>query len=438
MLKALVIGVGISGKSAISFLLQRGYLVHPVDSNLKGEYEGIAIQKDDREILPFDFSLVVVSPGISRTHILCLQAKKMGIPVIGEAELALQFLENHPAVAITGTNGKTTVTLLVSHVLKSVGKKATSAGNVGFALTSAVNYLEKEEIVVAELSSYQLETMKEVVFSGGVILNITPDHLDRYEMIDNYAEVKLSLFSCLKEGAPLYLHQDIIDQFPSLIPDQKQCFPFGPHLTIHPWMDFEILVLVERLKHMLVLPTGVENILAGFLLTKLFGVRVDEYLVALKTFKRPAHRMESIATIQGVEFCNDSKATNVDSVSFALNMVKKPLILIMGGRSKGSSYKPLISKMDGLVKEILTIGEAAEEIEKAFDGIIPSFRAKTLANAVSMARNKASAGDMVLLSPGCSSYDQFKNYEDRGNQFRNLIKELEYESKRHHPCSCAD
>lgn len=437
-MKALVIGVGVSGKAAISFLLRRGYRVVAVDRQLRGEYEGISIQQDDKEIFPFDFSLVVLSPGVVGSHILCEQARKMGVSVIGEIELGLRFLGNHPALGITGTNGKTTLTLLTSHVLRSVGKASRSLGNVGCALTSAIDDLQEGEVVALELSSYQLETIKESAFVGGVILNITPDHLDRYQTMDNYAKAKLNLFSSLKEGAPLYLHQDIFDEFSSLIPDKSRCFPFGPNLRVHPWMDSEILMLVERLKSMVVLPTGVENLIAGFLLTKLFGVRVDEYLRALETFKRPPHRMETVATIDGVEFCNDSKATNVDSVSFALDTVRKPLILIMGGKSKGSSYKPLIPKMEGRVKEIITIGEAAEEIEEAFKEVIPCFRAETLKAAVSIANKRGVSGDMVLLSPACSSFDQFKNYEDRGDQFRNLIKELEYESKRHHPCSCAN
>lgn len=422
MEKVLVIGVGVSGKGAIAFLQSMHYQVVAVDRSVKGEYLGVKILSESDVITPFDFNFVVLSPGVPSSHPLCQKAESLGIPVIGEMELGLRFLKkSNPAIAITGTNGKTTLTCLTTHTLNYVGKKARSLGNIGAPITSAIHELEEGEIVVIELSSYQLETMKERVFDVGIITNLTPDHLDRYQTMERYAKAKLNLFSCLKEGGVLYLHEEMMQEFASLIPDQKRCIPFGPFLKEHLWMDEEILMLVERLKCMVVLPTGIENILAGFLLTQGFGISATDYLEALTTFKRPRHRMEHIATVQGVEFCNDSKATNVASLSFALDTVKKPIILVMGGRSKGSPYEPLIPKMKGLVKEILTIGEAAGEIEEAFQGVIPCSRAETLSKAVEMAMQKASPGDMVLLSPACSSFDQFKNYEDRGDHFRSLV-----------------
>ncbi|MBM3201069.1 MAG: UDP-N-acetylmuramoyl-L-alanine--D-glutamate ligase [Chlamydiae bacterium] len=414
-MKALVIGYGVSGKSARFFLEKRGYLVSYADS--KESIEGAI--KDHQEIEPFDFDLVILSPGISQGHILCQQALRNKIEVIGESELAFRWIKNR-VIAITGTNGKTTLTLLVTHVLNSIGLKARSLGNIGVAITSELDALDKEEIVVAELSSYQLETIRSVAFDAAVITNLTPDHLDRYKTMENYAKAKLQIFHSLKPHGSIYIHEEI----KPYIGDLQNVRFFGKDLKIHPWMDANILYLVERLNSMLTLPTGLENILAGFLLTRDFGVKVDEYLHALSTFIRPKHRLETIAIIDEIEFCNDSKATNVASLEFALATVKKPTFLIMGGKSKGSSYLPLLAKMEGKVKQILTIGEAAEEIEKTFEHLIPCLRVNSLENAVKMAYKQAEKGDLVLLSPACSSFDQFKNYEDRGDQFRKLVEDL--------------
>lgn len=345
----LVIGYGVSGKSAAKFLTERGNSVSVFDDQIEGEAPDL--DSCDR---------VVLSPGVALSHRLVQEALRRGIEVIGEAELGLRYLEG-PAVGITGTNGKTTTTLLVTHVLNTCGLKAQALGNVGTPITSG-----GEGIAVVELSSYQLETMSVRVFDAVAITNITPDHLDRYGTFERYRAAKLRIRECAK--GPCYEGDDV-----------------------------------------------------AFSLCTHFGVTREQFDRACETFKRPAHRLEVIGCVDGITYINDSKATNVESVIYAISQVLGPIVLIAGGRDKGSSYAPWLKAFQNRVEKVCLLGEAKTRIRGALAGVISMEDYSSLEEAVEGARVACRAGGTILLSPGCSSFDMFSNFEARGEAFRKLV-----------------
>ncbi len=379
-MNVLVLGLGISGKSAVPFLEAKGAKVFVYD--------------DKEPSGPIDFSildLVIVSPGIAYTHPYYQKAVEQGIEVIGEAELAFRYI-NQPCLAITGTNGKTTVTALIEHVLNCCGIKAKALGNIGIPLTSYVPH--PEEILVVELSSYQLETMTTKVFDAGVILNITPDHLDRYQSMEEYAAAKCRLENCIKPGGTLYIYEEVEKEYKHLLKNYKT---YGGH-------NFEE-----------------ENIMAARLLC---NVKEEDFLKALATFKKPSHRVEFVKEIQGIRFYDDSKGTNIDAVIKAVNMMKGEVVLIAGGVDKGSSYVPWKKHFFGKVKKIIVIGQAADKIYQELIDDFDVERESSLQNAVERAKAVAARGDSVLLSPGCASFDMFKDYAHRGDQFKKYVMEM--------------
>lgn len=378
---ALVIGLGISGKAAVSLLELQGYSVTGFDdrlSNLEIAWDGI--------------DLVVVSPGVEPSHKLYQEALARQIPLIGEAELALSHLQGKQRMlGVTGTNGKTTVTLLLEHVLTMSGYPAKALGNVGIPLSAYALDPHQDEILVVELSSYQLETMVTPVFDGAVLLNITPDHLDRYGNMHAYALAKWRLQHLLKPSAPFFVERQVMEQFP--------------------------------------LGTGViremDNVAAAWALAQVIGVKKEQFFAAVKSFKKPPHRIEWVRELNGVTFFDDSKGTNVDAVICAVASMKGPTILIVGGVDKGGSYLPWKSAFTGKVKRMLAIGEAAPKIigELGNDFIVE--HVDSLEDAIKKAHKHAVFGDCVLLSPGCSSYDMFRDYAHRGEVFQQTVMEIE-------------
>ncbi len=406
MKKALVLGLGLSGRAACALLLKKGYKVAACDKNsavfaheevVRLCAQGLRVFHEQET--PELFDLLVPSPGVSPSHPHYQYALAQNIEILGEAALAFSEMEN-PAVAITGTNGKTTVTLLVEHILKSSGRKARALGNVGEALCAYFLHPDPEEIVVAELSSYQLETLDLPVFDSAVILNITPDHLDRYANMESYARAKCRLARCLKKNAPLYIHQNIEDEF-------------GYCLENTFYVTFE-----ERADH------DQENARAAWLLVKGFGITDEQFSQALKTFKKPAHRIEFVTRIHEVDYFDDSKGTNLDAVMVAVRAMKGPVILIAGGVDKGASYKPWIESFRGKVKKIFTLGAAAPKMEQELGCVFSMQRVSTLEEAVISASSVATRGDAVLLSPGCASFDMFRDYAHRGEEFKRCVYDL--------------
>jgi UDP-N-acetylmuramoylalanine--D-glutamate ligase len=391
-MKVLVLGLGKSGLSAAEFLLKRGHSVLGIDKRELSTTFPVICETEPFEIRGFD--LLVLSPGIPLSHPICQRAIDHGVEIVGETELALRHLTN-PCLGITGTNGKTTVTLLTAHVLNQCGISAKAVGNVGIPLTSFYE-LPKEVVFVIELSSYQLETLSTRALSAAAILNITPDHLDRYPSFDEYQRAKLNIYDCLKPDAMLYIEQSI----------SKHHFD-SDRVRTYTGVDFND-----------------ENYTASYLLCSTFGVTHEQFEKCAATFQKPPHRLELVRIAGGISYINDSKGTNIDSVIRAVEAIPQPIHLIAGGVDKGAAYQPWVKAFEGKVKSVLTIGAAAEKIEKELKEVYNVKRCRDLEHAVSEATTNARPGETVLLSPGCSSFDMFKDFEHRGNVFKSLVNSI--------------
>ncbi len=451
MKTALVLGYGVSGKAAAEYLCFKGYRVIVVDKKKqtntnesktknKVENNNLSFVLDDQKTLneKLDFknkttniSLLVVSPGIAPDHPLILKAQKQRIEIIGEAELALRFLKN-PAIAVTGTNGKTTVTSLITFVLNYAGKKARAVGNIGKSLSSVllaqdlkktVNKIKTEEtkqnnnneILVVELSSFQLEQMRKKAFMAGVVLNITPDHLNRHKTLENYARAKCSLQSLIKKEGKFFVSNEVAETWKDFLKSGFYLYDFNESN----FLKDSYLSNLEK-----------ENLMGAFSLLKTFGIDLQTFKAALKQFKRPEHRIEYVAKIRGVTFYNDSKATNIYSVIYAINSLGGSIILIAGGKDKGLSFSQWNAAFKGKVKKVLAIGECQEKIAQQLKSQYGVEKIKNLKSAVLRAYGLAKEKDIVLLSPGCSSFDQFQNYEHRGQEFKKFVDQIEKKEKK--------
>lgn len=401
MKKILVLGMGKSGKAAAAWLIKQNLPVLCFDDK---KIDNCLSDADAVDWRCIDY--VVVSPGVPQEHILYSGAKERGISVIGEAELALRTL-SQKKVAITGTNGKTTVTLLVEHILKTAGIKARSLGNIGEPLSEYALEADPEEVLVVELSSFQIETLSSRVFDAAVLLNVTPDHLDRYPDMQAYARAKCALQRAVKDSRFFFVHTSVAEEYRELLAE-----PFSTY-------GGELLPFFDGwAQH------DKDNALAAWALCSGLGVEHAQFLIALKSFKKPHHRIEFVSEIDGVCYYDDSKGTNIDAVMHAVNTMSGPVILIAGGVDKGASYRPWAAKLRGKIKRILVLGQAAEKIEKQLCDAFALERVDSLKSAVLRARQMADRGDTVLLSPGCSSYDMFDNYAHRGQEFKRYVSEL--------------
>lgn len=440
--RILVLGLGISGRSAVKFLLKRGARVTGADRNLLNLNEDIefaALRKqglktmldsEPCEIKQFD--LVVVSPGIPPTHPLYVQAELAGIEMIGEIELACRSIMQK-CLAVTGTNGKTTVTLMITHVLNHAGIPARALGNVGTPLTSAIDDVsinqDKKEIFVIELSSFQLDTLRTRFIDAGVILNITPDHLDRYETLAAYAQSKVHLYDCLKPQGKLFVEDKCIKEFPSLFAAYSlQSYGYNKHCFIY--TDTKSVFVDGR--RAFDLPPNLqgkvshdsENLMAAYSLCQYVKVAPDQFCAAIQSFQKPPHRIEFVRTINGVHYYNDSKGTNIDAVIRAVESLEGKIILIAGGVDKGASYTPWLNAIAKKLKLICAIGKAKEKIKNDLGGHVPVELFASLDDAVLRASAVSKPGDIVLLSPGCASYDMFKDYAHRGQEFQRIINDI--------------
>lgn len=398
--KVLIIGYGVSGKSAAALLIKQGFDVIAVD---KKPMEGVLPDTVD---LPFDgIAQVILSPGVPPNHSLVQKAIRNGIEVIGEIELGFRHLQNR-CFGITGANGKTTTVLLTAHILNSAGKKGRALGNVGASLTG---YLagspDRDEILIIELSSFQLETLQSRRLECAIVLNITPNHLDRYPSMEAYVEAKALIGNCSGE---LYVSKQIQEEF-------------GPYFKGA--INFEV-DLINNLSYTQLGMASKQSVQAALLLCKRCGVTDAEFLRGLETFRKPPHRIEWVAEIDGVSYYNDSKSSNVHSVIHAVGRFDGPIVLIIGGLHKGSSYRAWIESFKGKVRKIIAYGQAGPLMELELASSFPFQKVDRFAEAVKMAKNEAKKQETVLLSPGCSSYDQFENYEQRGEEFKRLVREL--------------
>lgn len=437
--KVLVVGLGISGRSAVQFLLKQGADVFcfDKDKNLKNHDEiklfildgSLKFIESLDDLKAEDFDLIVVSPGISLDETLREEAKKAHVEIIGEMELGARYLKNR-AIGITGTNGKTTVTLLIEHVLNASSIKAKAVGNIGLPLTSyLLNDNDPDEILVIELSSYQLETMSAKVFDAGIILNITPDHLDRYLGMDEYAKAKFKLQDCVKDKSFFYVDEVSQDVFKHYFKgENNNCFGFNSSESL--LRDIKNVYLKEKFPYTLPYELDAKkshdilNLIAAFKMVETFNLGLIPFLKAFASFKKPAHRVEFVRETNFVKYYDDSKGTNIDAVMKAVDSLKEPIYLIAGGVDKGSGYAPWKFAFKNKVKGIFVIGQAACKIKAELESEIEVEMCESLEVAVKNASKKASSGDVVLLSPGCSSFDMFKDYKERGNEFKRVVNLL--------------
>lgn len=435
----LVLGLGASGRSAAHLLLGRQAQVWGTDDHLerlRGEGALEALQKEGLRLLEpsaiaemKNFELLILSPGVPQTHPLCVLAKEKGIPLMGEVELACHFLsKDNRVLGITGTNGKTTVTLLVTHLLQAAGLPAMALGNIGIPVADFVAHPGRE-IIVLELSSYQLETMSRRVLDAAGLLNITPDHLDRYESFEAYAEAKVHVADCLKSGAPLWLRRKDWERHRKRLANVK-VRTFGFEHDCDVYSDGTSLIREGRIEQVLpvslrgVFTHDTENFLAAYALCRELGAPPQVLVQAAATFRKPSHRVEFIREIEGVSFYDDSKGTNLDAVLRAVAAMSGDVILIAGGVHKGAPYTAWADSFRGKVKRVYAIGSAASQIKEDLEGVIDVTLCRTLDEAVQGAAQCAKPGDNVLLSPGCSSFDMFRDYVHRGQEFQRLVKAL--------------
>ncbi|HPQ80780.1 MAG TPA: UDP-N-acetylmuramoyl-L-alanine--D-glutamate ligase [bacterium] len=452
--RVLIVGLGKSGAAAARFLSARGASLAVVDSkspdelrdaagSLKGLDIELSLGGSDAKL--FDSAqMIVASPGVPGDLPGILSAAARGVPVIGELELALSELER-PVVAITGTNGKTTTTTLVGHLLRESGMRTCVAGNIGTPLLDLLDEAMSADVVVLEVSSFQIETTPSLSPRIGILLNATPDHLDRHGSFDAYVECKAAMISNVKaDGFSIFNAAD--DRVASAVAAVKsRLVPFdatGRVLArnegrIGAWYeDGDLLVRVRqgdavRFPLSRVKLEGMhnrENMLAALAAAMLCGAEPSKLRRALDAFSGLPHRMELVGECMGVRFYDDSKGTNVGATVRAIEAFAEPVVLIAGGLSKGADFASLAVYAEGRVKRAVLIGEAAADLERAFAGKVESLRAKTMEEAVGLAAGAAEPGDVVLLSPACASFDMFRDYAHRGEAFTGAVRRLSEKS----------
>ena len=444
--RVLVVGLGKSGISAALFLRGQGVRVTVSDSRsavaLAKEIPalleaGIMVESGGHGLLTFRRQdLIVVSPGVPMDTPEVKQVVGFGLPVIGELELASRYLQGQ-IVAITGSNGKTTTTTLVGKILSDAGLPALVGGNIGLPVIDLVMKSTPETMSVLEVSSFQLETIQEFHPKIAVVLNITPDHLDRHGSFEAYAAAKARITE--NQGADDFLVLNGEDKATQMVAlkTKAQVFWFSGRRPIKQgaFVHGESIVFLAREggKAEPVMPVAeiplkgahnVENVLAAVCAARLAGVSAEKIRASVAGFKAVEHRLEFVKSVGGVEFYNDSKATNVDAAMKAVASFQGGIHLILGGKDKDSDYGLMAELLKERVKAVYTIGSAAEKIERQLAGVVKMVSAETMQVAVAKAAEAAVAGDVVLLAPACSSFDQFENYEHRGQVFRQLVSEL--------------
>lgn len=445
--RVLVVGLGRSGAAAAAFLRNRGARVTVTDSASEAQLGaaaesmrrmGVALALSGHAPEAFVSSdLIVVSPGVPHTLAPLAQAARAGIPVIGEMELAARFIRK-PLVAVTGTNGKTTVTLMIGEMLSRSGLSVFVGGNIGAPLTGYADAGDTADVVVAEVSSFQLDTIARFRPHVGVLLNITADHMDRYTDFAAYAKAKARLFenqnredvAIVNGSDPAVLAvcgdlaaRKLLYTGRSGPGDENRDARVVENRIACRGKEGETLFLdLSRVRF--AGAHNLENAAAACLAALYAGGTVSGIQAALDRFETPAHRMEYVSTVRGVRYVNDSKATNVDAVLRALEGFEQPVVLIMGGRDKGGDFSLLANRIRRHVKHLVVMGEAAETIARALGETASLERADGMVAAVEKASAAAAAGETVLLSPGCASFDQFTDYADRGTAFKNAVKRL--------------
>jgi len=442
-----VVGGGRSGLSVARLLMAAGARVFLTDNksaraDLTRTLEALDVRYEfsghTSRALEADF--LVVSPGVPSTITLLQQAIQAGLAVLSEIEVASWFCKA-PIVAITGSNGKTTTTSLLGHILKRAGRKTFVAGNIGMPFADYAADATPEDVVVLEVSSFQLDNIDKFRPDVAMLLNITPDHLDRYDdNFSTYAKSKFRIFENLQDDDVLiYNHDDALVRDHVKRTAKNRAFKFFGFsvnckreigafvregaLILKINQREEVLMQVEHLA--LQGQHNLSNSLAAAVAARVMEVRSDVVRESLASFEGVPHRLEFVREMEGVRYVNDSKATNVNSVWYALESFEDPVVLIIGGRDKGNDYLPLRPLVRRKVRALIAIGESADKVIDALGGdVLQNVKADSMDEAVRMAQLFAHDNDVVLLSPACASFDMFQNYEDRGDTFKRLVASL--------------
>ncbi len=419
--KVTVVGLARSGEAVARLLSEKGARVSVSDclENQKlcqaltalkssSRIEKAELGRHTRNLIDGQ-DLVVLSPGVRLDAQPVVWARQNKIPVVSEIEAAYWFSPS-PVIAITGTNGKTTVTTLIGRILRAAGKKCVVCGNIGTPFSAEVNKLTSAHIVVLEVSSFQLETIDKFRPAVAVVLNLTPDHLDRYKNIEQYAQVKARIF--LNQTARDWAILNSDDPYKEYFAARAQS---------------KIKYFSKGVEGAVIFPGFNANYAASIIASSLFSVDQQVSLGVCRRFKGIEHRLEQAGQIKGVTFINDSKATNVDSTIWALDNLKQPIVLIAGGRDKGSNFALIRPRLKNNVRAMVVFGEAREKIRDAFSDLLPIETAGDLEDAVKKALTQANKGDCVLLSPMCASFDMFDDYTHRGRVFKQIVNNLKPE-----------
>jgi UDP-N-acetylmuramoylalanine--D-glutamate ligase len=441
--RVLVVGLGKSGVASALFLKAHGARVTVSDTKSGDELRneipalldhGITVETGGHGERTFrGQDLIVVSPGVPVDAPLLVQARAMGEAVIGEIELAAKFLPG-PIVAITGSNGKTTTTTLTGEILAAGGVPTLVGGNIGTPAISLVERTRPETVIVLEVSSFQLETIQTFRPKVAVVLNVTPDHLDRHRTFEAYGDAKARMFENQTGEDFAVLNEDDPTCVAMAARTRAQVFWFSRHKEVKQgaWVRGGNIVFRDGSQQREIMQVSeiplkgahnLENVLAAVCAGALMGCSPEKIRQAVRDFKAVEHRLEFVATIRGVDYYNDSKATNVDATIKALESFPANIHLILGGKDKGSDYTVLNNLLRQRVKRVYTIGAAAAKIESQVKDV-EVVHAETLESAVRKANAVAQSGDVVLLAPACASFDQFKNYEQRGQVFKQIVQTL--------------
>ena len=442
--RVLVVGLGRSGAASAIFLQEHGAKVIVSDSKSEAQLQsdvpalldrGISIETGQHGQRTFrDQDLIVVSPGVPSDQPQLQHARTLGIPVIGEVELAFRFLQGK-VLAITGSNGKTTTTSLVGEILAKSGKKTLVGGNIGTPVISLAGQSTPDTSTVLEISSFQLESIEQFRPWIAAILNITPDHLDRHHTFAAYVDAKARIFERQQASDFAVLNADdpTCVGLKDRVKAQLLWFSRKQRAENGAFLSGDQVIFRQNGKEHAVLSRSdielkgdhnLENVLAAVCMTMLAGCTPQQVRQGVKEFRAVEHRLELVATINGVTFYNDSKATNVDATVKALESFPGNIHIILGGKDKGSDYTVLNPLLRERVKRVYLIGAASDKIASQVGNATAVVRSGILERAVRQAFDAAQTGDVVLLAPACASFDQFENYEHRGRVFKDLVRAL--------------
>ena len=431
-----VLGAGLSGSAAALLLRLESAQVTVLDSAeeknlLKSTIDNLRAQSvrvicgTAADVDSSTYHMAVLSPGIDPASRLVHNFSSRGIDIIGELELGWRFCEKIPVIAVTGTNGKTTTTELLAQMLNACGQRTIACGNIGKPLSEVAREKQSFDVLTVEVSSFQLETIRTFHPSISLWLNFAPDHLDRYRSVSEYRAAKLRIFENQTNADVAVVNA--IEKIPNIRPRTItfSAYANGGDFRLSEgailYRDESVLRLADTKLRGL---HNIENLMATLAVGTARGLSFGEMVPPLSAYEPRPHRCEFVREVNGVTYVNDSKATNLDAVDKALRAQTKPVILIAGGKDKGFSFDPLRSLVKEKVRSTILIGEMAESIRRSWAGAVESEIASSLADAVERAHSSAKPGEMVLFSPGTSSFDMFKSYADRGDQFRALVRAL--------------